>query len=136
MPRLCEPWPGNRNAIGDEFVIDVMISWTNGQGYRERAAALPKPASSFSIFSLIPLSANSEATRIAFLMAFAFDDPWVMKHAPFTPSNGAPPYSVWSSRFLKSENALRESRYPTCRVIVAFSDSLSVWRTRFARPSE
>src|SRR3954464_7204383 len=74
--------------------------------------------SSFSILWLIRRPANSAATRIAFLMALALDDPWVMKHTPFTPSKGAPPYSVWSRRFLKSAKALRESQYPTCRVMV------------------
>src|SRR5580658_7046487 len=89
-----------------------------------------------SIDPLIPRSENSAATRTAFLIALAFDEPCVMMHAPFTPSKGAPPYSVWSSRFLKSVNALRESNAPTCRVIVALSDSLSVVRTRLATPSE
>src|SRR5207249_1558277 len=82
-------------------------------------------ASSFSILSLIRNSANSAATRIAFLIAFAFDEPWVIKHTPLTPSKGAPPYSVWSSRFLKSAKALRDSKYPTCRVIVALAYFLS-----------
>ncbi len=59
-----------------------------------------------------------------------------MMHAPFTPNNGAPPYSVWSSRFLKSVKALRESKAPTCRVIVAFNDSFNAVRTRLATPSE
>src|SRR5256885_13093635 len=45
--------------------------------------------------------------------------------SPFTPSNGAPPYSVWSIRFLKSEKALRESRYPTWRGMVAANVSRS-----------
>src|SRR5580658_1425489 len=52
------------------------------------------PANSRSIVSLTLPSANSAATRTAFLMAFVFDDPWVMMHTPFTPSRGAPPYSV------------------------------------------
>src|SRR5580765_2935746 len=94
------------------------------------------PATSFAMASLIFRSAKSEATRKAFLMAFAFDDPWVIKQTPFTPSSGAPPYSVWSRRFLKSWNALRESRYPTWRVMVAFNVSLRVARTRLATPSE
>ena len=46
-----------------------------------------------SIFSFTLLSANSAATRIAFLMALAFDDPWLMMHTPLMPSSGAPPYS-------------------------------------------
>ena len=37
--------------------------------------------------------ANSEATRIAFLMALALERPWQMMHTPFTPSSGAPPNS-------------------------------------------
>src|SRR6266571_573587 len=85
-----------------------------------RSAAKP-----CSMDPLIPRSENSAATRTAFLIAFAFDEPCVMMHAPFTPSSGAPPYSVWSRRFLKSVNALRESNAPTCRVIVALSDSFS-----------
>src|SRR5271169_5700586 len=52
------------------------------------------PVNVLSISELIGCSANSAATRIAFLIALAFDDPWVMKQTPFTPSNGAPPYSV------------------------------------------
>ena len=34
------------------------------------------------------------ATRMAFLIAFPLDDPWHMMETPFTPSSGAPPYSV------------------------------------------
>ena len=37
--------------------------------------------------------ANSRATRIAFLIAFAFERPWQTMHPPFTPRSGAPPYS-------------------------------------------
>src|SRR5208282_1726673 len=51
-------------------------------------------ASSRSMASLTLPSANSAATRTAFLMALVFDDPCVMMHTPFTPSSGAPPYSV------------------------------------------
>src|SRR5580704_13855466 len=86
------------------------------------ALAARIPVNVLSISALIGCSANSAATRIAFLMALAFDDPWVIKQTPFTPSKGAPPYSVWSRRFLKSANALRESKAPTWRVMVAFSD--------------
>src|SRR6266576_3846425 len=106
------------------------------QGPRGYVTAAGICASSFSILSLIRNSANSAATRIAFLIAFAFEEPWVIKHTPLTPSKGAPPYSVWSSRFLKSAKALRDSKYPTCRVIVAFKLSFNVARTRFATPSE
>ena len=35
-----------------------------------------KPQPSFSILLLILRSANSAATRMAFLIAFAFDEPW------------------------------------------------------------
>src|SRR5579872_4001594 len=63
------------------------------------------------------LSWNSAATRTAFFIALEFEEPCVMMHTPFTPSNGAPPYSVWSRRFLKSVKALRDSSAPTCRVI-------------------
>jgi hypothetical protein len=48
-------------------------------------------ASSRSIVSFTLPSANSDATRTAFLMAFVFDDPCVMMHTPFIPSSGAPP---------------------------------------------
>src|SRR5579863_511339 len=50
-------------------------------------------SSSACIFSLIRPFANSDATRMAFLMALVFDRPWQMMLAPFTPSSGAPPYS-------------------------------------------
>ncbi len=85
---------------------------------RRDTAAKPR-----SIDWLTPLSPNSAATRIAFFIALAFDDPCVMMQTPFTPSRGAPPYSVWSRRFLKSINALRDKRAPTCRVMVTFRDS-------------
>src|SRR5207302_105963 len=81
------------------------------EGPRGYVTAAGICASSFSILSFIRNSANSAATRIAFLIAFAFDEPWVMKHTPLTPNKGAPPYSVWSSRFLKSAKALRDSKY-------------------------
>src|SRR5439155_13071595 len=95
-----------------------------------------RAAISVSILEVIFRSTKSFATRIAFLIAFTFDDPWVMKQAPLIPSKGAPPYSVWSIRFLKSEKALLESRYPTWRVMVAARVSFNVARTRLATPSE
>src|SRR5216684_8591725 len=49
--------------------------------------------SSCSIFWLLPDLANSAATRMAFLMAFAFEDPWLTMTTPLMPSSGAPPYS-------------------------------------------
>lgn len=51
-------------------------------------------ASSLSISRLMLRSANSADTRNAFLIAFAFDEPCVMKQTPLIPSSGAPPYSV------------------------------------------
>src|SRR4030081_3086996 len=161
MPMACDPWPGKRNARG-AFVRGIVVivnragKFEAGNvaelGFYNRAtvetllatSSIPLraelaariPINVLSISELMGCSANSAATRIAFLIALAFDDPWVMKQTPFTPSRGAPPYSVWSRRFLKSANALRESMYPTWRVIVAFSDSFRVERTRLATPSE
>ena len=40
------------------------------------------------------LMAKSRATRMAFLMAFAFERPWEMMQPPLTPRSGAPPYSA------------------------------------------
>src|SRR2546425_11137359 len=62
---------------------------SNSRYPRESEAA----ARSRWIFSFTLPSANSAATRIAFLMAFAFEPPWQMMHAPRTPRSGAPPYS-------------------------------------------
>src|SRR6266702_3968852 len=104
------------------------IVLTTGVG---RRAASPR-----SIDPLILRSENSAATRTSFLIALALDEPCVMIQTPFTPSNGAPPYSVWSSLFLKSVKALLESNAPTWRVMVALSDSFSAVRTRLATPSE
>src|SRR5882724_9252202 len=50
-------------------------------------------SSSSSIFSLTLPCANSAATRMAFLMALAFDRPWQMMLTPLTPRSGTPPYS-------------------------------------------
>src|SRR2546422_6895562 len=112
MPTSCDPWPGKRKAMAPfalafaEPVIGCKQAAVGRQfhaatpspadrlTYVLTVAGAPSPASSFSIWWLIRRSANSAATRIAFLIAFAFDDPCVMKHTPFTPSNGAPPYSV------------------------------------------
>jgi hypothetical protein len=58
------------------------------------ATAALNCANSRSMASFTLPSANSAATRTAFLMAFVFDEPWVMMQTPFTPSSGAPPYSV------------------------------------------
>ena len=52
-----------------------------------RCARLPVPL----LFSHSRGLANSAATRIAFLIALAFDRPWQMMQTPFTPSSGAPP---------------------------------------------
>ena len=49
--------------------------------------------SSSSIRWLTLPSENSAATRMAFLMALAFERPWQMMQTPRTPSSGAPPYS-------------------------------------------
>ena len=51
-------------------------------------------SNSSSIFSFTRPSANSAATRMAFLTAFALELPWQMVQTPFTPSSGAPPYSA------------------------------------------
>src|SRR5579859_63129 len=73
------------------FAQDDSATWLNVKGHESytvptgagRTAASPR-----SIDPLIPRSENSAATRTAFLIALAFDEPWVMMHAPFTPSNG------------------------------------------------
>src|SRR5690242_9160246 len=48
----------------------------------------------FSILSLILVSANCAATRTAFLIAVALDEPWPTMHMPLIPKRGAPPYSA------------------------------------------
>src|SRR5581483_5697354 len=105
------------NRVNSHNLILKMTS-NKGRTTQPLTPAACAAPNSFAIESLMRCSANSAATRIAFLMAFAFDDPCVMKHTPFTPNSGAPPYSVWSRRFLKSEKALRDRSAPTCRVMV------------------
>ena len=53
----------------------------------------------------IQLMIDFMATRTAFLMALALELPWQMIKLPLTPSSGAPPYSVKSSRFLSDFKA-------------------------------
>ena len=37
--------------------------------------------------------ANSAATRMPFMIARSFEEPWPTMQTPRTPSSGAPPYS-------------------------------------------
>src|SRR5580698_10428887 len=78
-------------ASPDEGVRDYVVPWANT--YYVGTATLSS-ANSRSMVSLTFPSANSAATRTAFLIAFVFDEPWVMMLTPFTPNSGAPPYSV------------------------------------------
>src|SRR4029079_19452972 len=87
--------PAQRSASPQVFVEHSPKTKTPRLQVLTGTAGL-NPATSFAMASLIFRSAKSEATRNEFLMSFAFDDPWVIKQTPFTPSNGAPPYSVWS----------------------------------------
>ena len=64
-----------------------------GDSLADFGAPIAVQAKCPSIFSFTRPSANSAATRMAFLMALAFDPPWQMMHTPRTPSRGAPPYS-------------------------------------------
>ena len=52
------------------------------------------PAIPSLIASSIPFSTASLLTRTMFLMALALERPWPTMTTPFTPSRGAPPYSV------------------------------------------
>src|ERR1019366_10636272 len=81
MPTACEPCPGKRKTIGK---VELVIQ------YAHVGTATLSSASSRSMVSFTLPSANSAATRTAFLMAFVFDDPCVMMHTPFMPSSGAP----------------------------------------------
>ena len=47
-----------------------------------------------SILSLIRVSANCAATRIAFFSAVALEEPWPTMQIPLIPKRGAPPYSA------------------------------------------
>src|SRR5258708_3524892 len=58
--------------------------------------------SSCSIFSFMFALASPAATRIAFLIAFAFERPCPITQTPRTPSSGAPPYSVQSIVFFST----------------------------------
>ena len=83
----------------DDIVLDIVCvrsARRSGSLLRKAhvATAALSCANSRSIASFTLPSANSAATRTAFLMAFVFDDPWVMMHTPLMPSSGAPPYSV------------------------------------------
>jgi len=61
----------------DSTAVPARYKLLAGRGVRAYvdSASSRIPASSFSIFSLIPLCAKSAATRMAFLIAFALDDP-------------------------------------------------------------
>ena len=90
----------------------------------------------FTILSLILVYAYCAATRIAFFNALEFDDPCPTMQTSLIPQRGAPPYSAYSRRFLKSSQARRESKNPTCELIVDFSDSFRRNRTVETKPSE
>src|SRR4051794_32159434 len=72
--------PGRPEDSPDQSAFAGILSWATG-------------FNSSSIRWLTRHSENSLATRMAFLIALAFDRPWQIMHTPRTPSNGAPPYS-------------------------------------------
>jgi hypothetical protein len=96
--RYAAKFCATRRLSGDDIFERVSSArhppYEFRSAHRLTGAGTRSPASSFSIFWLICRSANSAATRIAFLIAFAFDEPCVTMHMPLTPSRGAPPYSV------------------------------------------
>src|SRR5579884_1350405 len=78
------PHGGGHDTKSKNQALHVTCAWTRDSLQR---------ASSSSMRWLILPAANSAATRIVFLIAFALERPCVIMHTPVTPSNGAPPYS-------------------------------------------
>src|SRR5271154_2734533 len=101
MPTAFGPRPGEKNTNeGEECGTEIFLAGNPLAASTDYpllvlstvvGIATLSAASSRSIVSFTRPSANSAATRTAFLMALVFDDPCVMMHTPFTPSNGAPP---------------------------------------------
>ena len=74
--------------------VPAMAVWNIQPPCSARPAAGANSRAFLRIFSGIPRLEKSLAARMAFRTAFALERPWPMRQAPFTPSSGAPPYSL------------------------------------------
>ncbi len=123
-PRISSAWSNNARAAGSSLVQgaahpdglrplareqegdlrhDVLVLAIPAETRSGQIHSTRRPAASCSTISwLSRSSAIVPATRSAFLIARAPEEPWQMMQAPRMPSNGPPPNSWYSNRVLRS----------------------------------